>query len=137
MCKIEGDGKTPIGIFKVGMILSIHSNIENFCGLKHKKITNNMYWVDDSKSMYYNQLVDISETKKDWNSAEHLIEYPIEYEYLIEIKINPNNIPIKGSAIFLHCANNKATEGCIAIDRDTIKEIIKTIDINTLIEITK
>ena len=115
----------------MGIILSRYSNTKNFFGLKHKKINKNMYWVDDSKSMYYNQLVDISKIKKDWNSAEHLIDYPIEYEYLIEIKINPNNISKKGSAIFLHCANNKATEGCIAIDRDIIKRIIKTIDINT------
>ena len=47
-----------------------------------------MYWIDDSKSKYYNKLVDITKTKKDWNSAEHLIDYPIEYEYLVEIKTN-------------------------------------------------
>ena len=92
------------------------------------KITNDMYWVDDSKSEYYNQLVDISKVKKDLNSAEHLIDYPIQYEYLIEIKTNPKNIKGDGSAIFLHCTNNKPTEGCIAVDRDIMRKIVENID---------
>lgn len=96
-----------------------------------------MYWVDDSKSKYYNQLVDISKVEKDWNSAEHLIDYPIQYEYLIEIKTNPNNIPEQGSAIFLHFANNKATEGCIAVDTEIMRRIIENIDTYTKIEILK
>ncbi|MDE5831152.1 MAG: hypothetical protein K2H53_06060 [Clostridia bacterium] len=56
-----------------------------------------MYWVDDPKSKYYNQLVNIKNIEKDWDSAEHLIDYPVQYEYLIEIKTNPNCIPGKGS----------------------------------------
>lgn len=96
-----------------------------------------MYWVDDSKSKYYNQLVDISKVEKDWNSAEHLIDYQIQYEYLIEIKTNPNNTPEKGSAIFLHCANNKATEGCIAVDTEIMRKIVENIDTYTKIEILK
>ena len=103
--------------------------------IKYKQITKEMYWVDDPESKYYNQLVNILTTPKDWSSAEHLIQYPIEYEYLIEIKTNPNNIPGKGSAIFLHCSNNKPTAGCIAVDKETIKKIIENIDRNTKIKI--
>lgn len=101
------------------------------------KITKDMYWVDDLESKYYNQLVDISKVKRDWNSAEHLIDYPIQYEYLVEIKSNPNNIKGKGSAIFLHCTNNKPTAGCVAVSRDIMKQIIKNIDEQTKIEIYK
>lgn len=120
--KIEGDGKTPLGEFELGIILSMQ-----------KDITENMYWVDDPKSKYYNRLVDITKVQKDWNSAEHLIDYPIEYEYLIEIKTNPNNIAGKGSAIFLHCENKKPTAGCIAIDRNIMKKMIENIDDKTKI----
>jgi len=97
------------------------------------QITKDMYWVDDEKSKYYNQLVDISKIKKDWNSAEHLVDYPIEYEYLIEIKTNPKNIPGKGSAIFLHCTNNKHTSGCIAVDKKAMKKIVENINEDTKI----
>ena len=120
--KIEGDGKTPLGEFELGIILSMQ-----------KDITENMYWIDDVNSNYYNQLVDITKVQKDWATAEHLIDYPIQYEYLIEIKINPNNIPKKGSAVFLHCENKKPTAGCIAIDRNVMKQIIENTDNKTKI----
>lgn len=135
--KKEGDGKTPLGEFELGIILGKHPNENNKNGLKYMQITKDMYWVDDSKSKYYNQLVDISKVKKDWNSAEHLIDYPVQYEYLIEIKTNPNNIPEKGSAIFLHCTSNKPTVGCIAVDTEIMKKIIENIDEKTKIIIYK
>ena len=133
--KQEGDGKTPIGIFELGIMLGTHPNVENKNGLTYKQITEDMYWVDDPKSKYYNKLVNISEVKKDWSSAEHLIDYPIQYEYLIEIKTNPKNIPGKGSAIFLHCTNNIPTAGCIAVDKSIMKKLIENIDKQTKIEI--
>lgn len=135
--KKEGDGKTPIGEFELGIIMGTHSKEEiiNKEALEYKQINENMYWVDDPKSKYYNQLVDISKVKKDWYSAEHLIDYPIQYEYLIEIKTNPNNIPGMGSAIFLHCTNNKPTEGCIAVNKETMQKIIENINKQTKIKI--
>ena len=133
--KQEGDGKTPTGEFELGIILGTNAKEKNTHGLKYNQITKDMYWIDDSKSKYYNQLVDISKAEKDWNSAEHLIDYPIQYEYLIEIKTNPNNIPEKGSAIFLHCTNNRPTAGCIAVDKETMKKLIENIDKHTKIEI--
>lgn len=93
--KIEGDGKTPLGSYKLGLIFGIHN--KSSIGLLDKdmlyiKITENLYWVDDIKSKYYNQLVDINKVIKDWDTAEHLIEYPKQYEYAIEIKANSANI---------------------------------------------
>lgn len=133
--KKEGDGKTPLGEFELGLILVRNSNVENIHGLKYKVITENMYWIDDPKSKYYNQLVDISKVKKDWNSAEQLIDYPIQYEYLAEIKVNPNNIIGKGSAIFLHCSKDENTEGCIAVHREVMRKVIENIGVNTRIKI--
>lgn len=133
--KVEGDGKTPIGEFELGTILGTHAIVKNKNELEYIKITDNMYWVDDSKSKYYNQLVDISKVEKDWDSAEHLIDYPIQYEYLIEIKTNPKNTPGDGSAIFLHCEANKPTAGCVAINKQCMKKIIENIDENTKIVI--
>ncbi len=133
--KQEGDGKTPLGEFQLGVILGTEIGIQNKNGLKYKKITKGMYWVDDSNSKYYNQLVDENKVEKDWSSAEHLIEYPIEYKYLVEIKTNPKNISGKGSAVFLHCSNNKSTAGCVAIDSNSMRIIMENIDENTKIEI--
>lgn len=133
--KIEGDLKTPIGEFEIGIVLSMNEISKKKIGLNYIQINENMYWVDDEKSIYYNQLADTSKVKKDWNSAEHLMDYKVQYEYLIEIKTNPNNIPGKGSAIFLHCTNNKPTAGCIAINAEIMKKIIENIDESTKIKI--
>ena len=133
--KKEGDGKTPIGEFELGKILGMHSKQENVNGLEYIRINKDMYWVDDSKSKYYNKLVNVNGVVKDWSSAEHLIDYPIQYEFLIEIKTNPNNIPGNGSAIFLHCIKDVSTAGCVAVDREVMRRIVQNIDKNTKIEI--
>ena len=136
--KKEGDLKTPIGKFKLGIILGMKPKDEIKLDekLNYKQITKNMYWVDDSKSKYYNQLVDITEVEKDWKTAEHLIDFPEQYEYLIEIKTNPKNIPEKGSAIFLHCSKKKYTAGCVSTDSKTMQELLTKINKKTMIEIT-
>lgn len=132
--KIEGDGKTPLGKYKLGICFGTHKKTE-VQNNQYIEINSSMYWIDDVKSKYYNQMIDTEVTKKDWNSGEHLIKYKKQYEYAIEIKINPENIPYKGSAIFLHCSVGKPTQGCIAVDTNTMKEIINRINENTVIEI--
>lgn len=137
--KVEGDGKTLLGEFELGNIFGMHpkDNIPKDLHKQYNQINNNMYWVDDINSKHYNQLVDITNVQKDWNSAEHLIEYPIQYEYFIEIKINPNNTPGKGSAVFLHCSKNNKTKGCIAVNKQIMEKIIKNVDKETRIIIQK
>lgn len=130
--KKEGDGKTPKGLFKLGIAFGLH-DIKINKDIEYVKINNNLYWVDDINSKYYNKLVDISKVKKDWNSAEHLIKYKTQYEYGIEIKTNPNNIKGKGSAIFLHCKKGNKTKGCIAIEKEKMIKLLKLINKKTLI----
>lgn len=134
--KVEGDGKTPIGEFNLGTLLGM-SDVFNKYGLEYNYINENMYWVDDIKSKYYNKLVDISKDVTDWKSGEHLIDYSVQYEYLIEVKTNPLNIPGKGSAIFLHCSTNNPTLGCVSIDKKYMKLIMENIDKDTKIKIYK
>lgn len=131
--KREGDGKTPKGIYKLGIVFGIHDKVQT--DLKYITINKNLYWIDDVKSQFYNKMVDTTKVKKDWKTAEHLIDYPIEYEYAIEIKTNEKNIPGKGSAIFLHCSNEKATAGCIAIDKENMVKVLKNLSENVLINI--
>lgn len=93
--KKEGDGKTPIGLFYFGLAFGIHDRLELNVNksINYIKINKNLYWVDDKDSKYYNKLIDITKNEKDFNRAEHLIEFLNQYEYAIEIKTNPQNIP--------------------------------------------
>lgn len=134
--KQEGDGKTPIGTFDVGIAFGTHNkneiNYNNYI-----EINKDLYWVDDVESKYYNQLIDIGKIQKDWKSAEHLIEYSKQYEYAIEIKTNPNNIRGKGSAIFLHCSTESPTAGCITIDKEQMKKLLDILEAKVTIQIIK
>ena len=135
--KVEGDGKTPLGTFEIGIVFGMHDK-ETFTlddSLEYIKINKNLYWIDDISSKYYNMLVDDTKVAIDWKSAEHLADYPVQYEYAIEIKANPNNIPGKGSAIFIHCSNGKSTAGCIAIPKEKMIELLSNINKNTKIVI--
>ena len=132
--KKEGDYKTPIGVFNLGIAFGINKNEINNT-FEYIEINNNLYWVDDPKSIYYNKLVDIEKVKKDWNSAEHLIDYPKAYEYAIEIKTNPENIKGNGSAIFLHIKDKNYTAGCISLSKENLLKLLKIINRNTKIDI--
>lgn len=132
--KKEGDLKTPIGTFNLGIAFGMH-DIQKELKIPYIQINKDLYWVDDVNSRYYNQLVDIQKISKDWKSAEHLSDYPRQYEYAMEIKTNPENIPGNGSAIFLHCSVQKPTAGCVAIEKEKMLEILKNIKENALISI--
>ena len=132
--KKEGDLKTPIGTFNLGIAFGTH-DIQKEFQIQYIQINENLYWVDDVSSKYYNQLVDEKNVSKDWKSAEHLSDYQKQYEYAIEIKTNPENVPGNGSAIFLHCSVQKPTAGCVAIEKEKMLEILKNLKENALINI--
>lgn len=137
--KKEGDGKTPSGTYNLGIAFGTQKreNIRLDRAISYIEINDNLYWVDDVNSKYYNKLIEILDTQKDtdkdWQSAEHLIDYPVEYKYAIEIKANHNNVKGKGSAIFLHCSNKKPTSGCIAISKRKMKRVLKLVKKDTII----
>lgn len=135
--KKEGDLKTPIGLFNLGIVFGTHKKEELSLNsqIEYYQINKNFFWVDDPNSKYYNNLVDITKVEKDWISAENLLDNKKPYEYAIEIKSNPKNIPGKGSAIFIHCKNKNYTKGCISIEKDKMKELLASIDKNTKIKI--
>lgn len=129
--KKESDGKTPQGIYSLGIAFGMHEKINT--NLEYIKINENMYWIDDSNSKHYNKLVDVSNTEKDWKTAEHLIDYPKQYEYAIEIKYNEEQIKGKGSAIFIHCEVGKQTAGCIAIPKEKMIQVLQFVKENAII----
>ena len=66
--KKEGDLKTPIGSFNLGIAFGTH-DIQKEIKMPYIQINENLYWVDDINSRYYNQLVDVQKLSKDWESA--------------------------------------------------------------------
>ena len=129
----EKDVKSPIGAFKFNKYFGIADNP----GIKlpYVKINESLYWNCDSKSDRYNLMVNI-ETYTDFNTSlsEHLIEETLCYKYAMNINYNEERIPYKGSAIFLHCVNEKLyTGGCVALSEADMIKVFKLINKNAVI----
>ena len=121
----EGARMTPFGLYPVGE--AFYFNEKPVTGLDSFAVTPDTYWVDDPSSQFYNMRRE-GTTDKDWNSAEHMIDYPYQYEYGFVIKYNMDPIvPGKGSAIFFHI-NDKCTAGCVAVSRVECLTYLKALD---------
>ena len=133
--KIEGDKKTPIGIFSLGALYyRSDRNFKPLTKLKCVKIKKVMGWCDDIKSKKkYNKIINISQKLR----HEKLYRKDHKYDLMIVINYNTKETKLgKGSAIFLHLTNNyKPTAGCIALKKKDFLILSKLINKNTKIKI--
>ena len=134
--KIEGDNKTPVGLFKLGN-LYYRKDKTNKPNSKLKKILikRNMGWCNDiTNKKNYNKLI-----KTNINIRhEKLFRKDYKYDLLIPIKYNYHKpIPGRGSCIFIHLTNNyKSTAGCIALKKKDFLIMLMLINKKTKIKIS-
>ena len=126
--KCEGDGCTPIGHFKITKILYRPDKINDCKFLLDSEVIKKFDgWCDDINSDLYNQKI-----KFPFNlSAEQLYRNDDLYDIICIIDYNLNPIIRgKGSAIFLHVANDdySPTQGCIAIKKEELLLIAAELD---------
>ncbi|MDD5405685.1 MAG: hypothetical protein PHE73_01945 [Sulfurovaceae bacterium] len=122
--KKEGDGKSPIGIFELGSAFGYEPYNVKY---PYSVMTEQNHCVDDGKSMFYNKIIDSIKAVKDYNSYEAM-KFPANYyKFGIVVKHNPDNVPGKGSCIFMHI-KEISTTGCDAMSEEQIKEIISWLD---------
>ena len=133
--KIEGDKKTPRGVFNLGNLYfrKDRSHLPN-TKIKCIPIKKNWGWSDDLKNKkHYNKLVDIQNGLR----CEKLFRRDNKYDFLIPILYNTKNPVLgKGSAIFLHLTKNyRKTLGCIALKKKDFLILLKLINKKTKIKI--
>ena len=131
--KIEGDKSTPKGIFSLGKLYYRSDRVPKpETNLTTKKITKNLGWCDISNNKYYNQ--EVSSLKN--VNKEKFFRKDNKYDYLIIINYNKNKIKNKGSAIFIHLTRDyKATNGCIAVNKNDFIILSKLINKKTHIKL--
>ena len=133
----EGDGKTPVGDFYFTEAFGVAP--DPGCDIDYKQVDEKDYWsCDPEEGMLYNEMVSIDELPDlDIEVSEHLIDFPREYEYVLNISYNEEGTPGLGSAIFLHCLSDKRphTGGGIVIPRDMMKKVLETVDSNCVVVI--
>ncbi len=133
--KVEGDKKTPKGIFSLGdLYFRKDRNSKPETKLKCIPIKKEMGWCDDPRNKkHYNKLIKVNKKIK----HEKLYRKDNKYDFLIPINYNTKKIKIgKGSAIFLHLTKNfKPTAGCIALEKKDFLILLKLINKKTKIVI--
>ena len=133
--KIEGDKKTPKGIFGLGPIYYRKDRLTKpQSKLKKIPIKKKLGWCDDIKSKLYNKPIKINKNIK----HEKLFRKDRSYDLLIPILYNTAKpIKNKGSAIFLHITKNyKKTLGCLSIKKNDMLILLKLINKKTKINIS-
>jgi len=122
--KKEGDKATPAGTFPLpfGMYRPDHIHVPD-TSLPMTPLRQAHAWVDDPNDPKYNQLIELpypAHVEEMWR-ADGIYDLLVVVGY----NINPTR-PSAGSAIFLHIArpNFASTEGCIAIERDALLNLI-------------
>ena len=132
--KIEGDKKTPSGIYNLGDLYYRRDRCKKpITKLKCIPITKKMGWCDDPYNKNYNKEIVLN--KK--NTGEILFRKDNAYDILIVIEYNTNKTkPFKGSAIFIHLTKNYGpTEGCIALKKNDLLVLLKIINKKSKIKI--
>ena len=131
----EGDLKTPVGQYKIKYLLYRKDRIKKLkTKLRKIIITKKMGWCNDPKSKNYNQLIRLPFNY----TYEKLFRKENTYDLILVLNFNMNPvIKNKGSAIFIHVAKKKfnKTEGCVAITKQNLLNIIKNLKINTKVKI--
>ena len=102
--KIEGDKKTPKGIYNLGPVYFRKDRISKIkTKFKTIKIRKSMGWCDDTKSKNYNKIIKVSKKLK----HEKLFIKKNNYDILIPIKYNTKNIKKKKRKRYIYSLNKK------------------------------
>lgn len=124
--KREGDGKTPIGRFEMGIGFGTLPAPAR-CRWPYKRVGPHDYWVDDPESPDYNQWVHFEgDPALRWKSFERL-EIPL---YARAAVIRYNEAPIvsgKGSAIFFHIwgGSDSYSAGCVTVAEENVSRVLE------------
>lgn len=133
--KVEGDLKTPKGIFSIGNLFYRADRLRKpITKLKAVKINKTDGWCNDtSDKKNYNKLIRTNIRSR----QEKLQRIDTKYDLLIPIKYNYKNPKIpRGSCIFLHLTKNyNPTAGCIALKKKDFLILLKLISPKTKIRI--
>ena len=129
--KREGDGRSPSGVFRVPTAFGYAAQGPPGLRLPWLTCTETLCGVDDTKSAYYNQIVEANGLPdRDWTSAEVMRREDGAYEFGAVIDYNPERTPGRGSMIFLHIwkGPGQGTAGCTAMAREDVIGVLTWLD---------
>ncbi|MEM6901160.1 MAG: L,D-transpeptidase family protein [Pseudomonadota bacterium] len=133
--KTEGDGASPIGSWALKRVFFRPDRIARpETALPVSPLSQDDGWCDDPEDPAYNRPVKLpfaASHEKMWRDDN-------AYDLVVELAHNDDPpVPGRGSAIFLHVMHDdrRATEGCIALERDDLLQILSRADTETCLVI--
>ncbi|WP_216841033.1 L,D-transpeptidase [Acidobacterium sp. S8] len=136
--KKEGDGKSPAGIFSLGTAFGDAPTPLTGVKLAYLSLTPSIECVDDTRSKYYNRVIDRSTVSADWKSSEHMRDVGEAYRWGIVVNHNntvagnnaENPRPGAGSCVFLHIwgGPDHGTAGCTAMATPKLETLLQWLD---------
>jgi L,D-peptidoglycan transpeptidase YkuD (ErfK/YbiS/YcfS/YnhG family) len=133
--KQEGDGRSPAGIFRIGIAFGYASTATT--GLRYQGMTKSDYCVDVSGSPSYNLIVDagIAGQAAIEGSTEPMrrdlhADGDQRYKLGFVIRHNERNTPAAGSCIFAHLWKQpgEPTAGCTAMTESAMRALLGWLD---------
>jgi D-alanyl-D-alanine dipeptidase len=131
--KKEGDQKSPAGAFLLGPAFGYHESLPH--GAKqypYVHVRRGISCIEDSKSKYYNQVIDPSAiTHADWSARDEMLRADGLFRWGVIVEQNAKDtVRGAGSCVFLHIwkGPGKGTAGCTAMPGEIIEETLRWLD---------
>ena len=123
--KFEGDGKAPIGVFKLNGVFGYEPNDKY--KTPYSLALEKLICVDDSDSPFYNKLKIAEGSEK---SFEYMKRDDDQYKIGVLVGHNKNALPKRGSCIFMHVqkGDKAPTSGCTSMKEKDMKKVANWLD---------
>lgn len=127
--KVEGDGATPAGLFRVAQAVG-EAAASPGGGLPYRRALPTTRCVDDPSSLHYNRILEAPPGGEPWRSAEHMVRADGLYRVLAVVDHNGGGggeaVPHGGSCIFVHAWSGPGapTVGCVALAPPALERLL-------------
>ncbi len=118
---------TPAGTFTIDKAFGIAE--DPGCQMEYIKVDDSYYWSGDANN-HFNELVSVRDVPDlDTEESEHIVDYPFQYQYVLNLGYNSECEYQKGFAFFFHCFGDRKpyTGGCVSVPENIMKQIMQKI----------
>jgi L,D-peptidoglycan transpeptidase YkuD (ErfK/YbiS/YcfS/YnhG family) len=129
--KVEGDGKSPAGVFTLGTLFGYEAPPKPDFRMGYIRLRESTRCIEDVRSKHYNQIVDAAAISPDWAAADHMFRTDELYRLGVFVNANPEPVAAgRGSCIFLHVwrGEEMPTVGCTAMDLSRLRALARWLD---------